>query len=367
MSSRRELVLKMDSVVARNRHIATLTVEDRKLLTAEAVHVRDADTLWAITAAFLSRRGRKGSNLSPNTLKQYERGVRELLLMWQHVNLLRPGPDAAANFIEDLRTGHTGALQQAEPIRHAADPASTGGRRRKSSGRYSESTIAIKLSACKLFYRALMWTEVFTGENPFDEISLGKLKSQVEQDLTGAHYSERELAALLEHAGQSGSVDDRLVLLLGAHAGLRVSEMLALKWVDLHWDEGELLVVSGKGNKTASVVLSPALHAALLLQFRTLRAQNVDPLSPHSPDRFVLTQRRSASGVYKRLQRVCAEAGVPFKGVHGLRHSAGTWMLHETGRIDLVQDHLRHETLDMARHYARGDRKALRRALQNRR
>jgi integrase/recombinase XerC len=367
MGGRRELVLQIDNEVARNRHIAMLTVEERKLLAAEAVQVRDADTLWAITAAFLSRRGRKGSNLSPNTLKQYERGVRELLLMWQHVNLLRPGPDAAANFIEDLRTGHTAVLQEAEPIRHSADPASTGGRRRKRSGKYSESTIAIKLSACKLFYRALSWTELYTGENPFDEISLGKLKTHVEQDLAGAHYSERELAALLDHAAQSPSVDDRLVLLLGAHAGLRVSEMLALQWTALRWDEGELLVVNGKGGKTASVVLSPALQTALLTQFRALRALNADPLSPGSPDRFVLTERRSASGIYKRLQRICSEAGVPFKGVHGLRHSAGTWMLHETGRIDLVQDHLRHETLDMARHYARGDRKALRRALQNRR
>lgn len=365
--SRRELVLKIDSVVARNRHIATLPLTERKLLSAEAVQARDADTLWAITAAFLSRRGRKGSNLSENTLKQYERGVRELLLMWQDVNLLRPGSDAAANYIEDLRTGHMQPLRDAEPIRHADNPEASGGRHRKSVGGYSEATIAIKLSACKLLYRALGWTEVFTGENPFDEISLGKQRSRVEQDLVGAHYSEREVSTLLEHAADEGSVDDRLVLLLGAHAGLRVSEMLDLQWDAVHWDQGELLVVEGKGGKTASVVLSPTLQQALLRQFRTLRAENVNPLSPHGPWRFVLTERRSPSGVYKRLQKLCRDAGVPFKGVHGLRHSAGTWMLHETGRIDLVQDHLRHETLDMARHYARGDRTALRRALRNRR
>lgn len=197
-------------------------------------------------------------------------------------------------------------------------------------------------------------------------MSIGKLQSRIEKDLASAHYSERELKQLLEHVEQAGDADDKLLLLLGGHAGLRISEMLALQWSHIHWDQGELLVVAGKGNKTAAVVMSPALHSALHLQFQTLRAQNVDPLSPTSPFRFVLTERRSASGIYRRLRRQCLQAGVPFKKVHGLRHSAATWMLRETGRIDLVQDHLRHETLDMARHYARGDRSALREALKKR-
>lgn len=366
MSERAELVLSLDSPIDRNRHIAGLGPEDRRLLAAEAVQQRDADLLWAITAAYLSRRGRKGSNLSPNTLRQYERGVRELLLMWQHVNLLRPGEDAAANYVEDLRTGHTAPLQDAPPIRHTDSPARPGGRRRVPDGRYSEATIAIKIAAARLLYSALAWTRVFTGENPFEGVSMGKQRSRVEQDLASAHYSERELKLLMQHVEREGDADDRLVLLLGGHAGLRVSEMLALEWSHIHWDQEELLVVAGKGNKTAAVVMSPGLQQTLHLQFQSLRAANVDPLSPTSPYRFVLTERRSPSGIYRRLRRHCLAAGVPFKSVHGLRHSAATWMLRETGRIDLVQDHLRHETLDMARHYARGDRSALRKALKKR-
>ncbi len=366
MSQRAELALSIDTSIARNRHIANLSEEDRRLLAAEAVQTRDADLLWAITAAYLSRKGRKGSNLSPNTLKQYERGVRELLLMWQHVNLLRPGEDAAANYVEDLRTGHTDALKHAEPIRHTDNPVRPGGRRRQQDGKYSDATIAIKIAGARLLYNALTWTRVFSGENPFEGVSMGKQRSRVETDLASAHYSERELQLLFRQAEDSGDEDDRLVLLLGSHAGLRVSEMLGLEWSHIHWDQEELLVVEGKGNKTAAVVMSPGLREALSRQFELLRAQNVQPLSPTSPYRFVLTLRRSPSGIYRRLRRHCLQAGVPFKSVHGLRHSAATWMLRETGRIDLVQDHLRHETLDMARHYARGDRSALRKALKRR-
>ena len=367
MSERSDLVLRIDQPVARNRHIANLSDEDRRLLAAEAVQSRDADLLWALTASYLSRKGRKGSRLSANTLKQYERGVRELLLMWSHVNLLRPGDDAAANYVEDLRTGHTEALQSAPPISHTgATEVRRGGRPRSKDGKYSEATIAIKIAAGRLLYSALAWARVFTGENPFEGVSIGKLQSRIEKDLASAHYSEREVQVLMEHVDQAGDADDRLLLLLGAHAGLRVSEMLALEWNHINWDQGELLVVAGKGDKSAAVVMSPALTKALHLQFQTLRAQNVDPLSPTSPFRFVLTERRSASGLYKRLRKHCLAAGIPFKKVHGLRHTAATWMLRETGRIDLVQDHLRHETLDMARHYARGDRSALREAIKNR-
>src|SRR5690625_5067816 len=309
MSSRSELVLNIGSELARNRHIANLSEEDRRLLAAEAVQTRDADLLWAITAAYLSRKGRKGSHLSPNTLMQYERGVRELLLMWQHVNLLRPGEDAAANYVEDLRTGHTDALKHSEPIRHSSNPRRPGGRRRLADGRYSDSTIAIKIAGARLLYAALTWARVFTGENPFEGVSMGKQRSRVEQDLASAHYSERELSLLFSHAADAGDTDDRLVLLLGAHAGLRVSEMLNLEWSHIHWDQGELLVVQGKGNKTAPVVMSPGLDRELQQQCQLLRSQNAEPLSPTSPYRYVLTLRRSPSGVYRRLRRHCLQAG----------------------------------------------------------
>ena len=48
-------------------------------------------------------------------------------------------------------------------------------------------------------------------------------------------------------------------MLLGAHAGLRVSEMTALKWQDVNLSEAVLRVVAGKGGKTARVYLTPTL------------------------------------------------------------------------------------------------------------
>lgn len=53
------------------------------------------------------------------------------------------------------------------------------------------------------------------------------------------------------------------IVLLGAHAGLRVSEMTNLNREDIDLSEGNLKVVLGEGGKTASVNLSSALVSEL--------------------------------------------------------------------------------------------------------
>lgn len=346
-----ELTRRLDSLSERSRSIATMTEPDRRRFAAAAVSERDADALWWICHAFASRRKQRNRAWSARTMRSYERGVRELLVMWQGEDLLRPHPDAAANYREDLREGNIAPLLAHGPIALDGRPPASSGRPRTRNG-LSDASIKLKLVAGKLLYDALAWTGLFTGDNPFDDVGVGTVRSRVEVSLEDAHYTETELRALY---GAADSVDDQLVLLLGSHAGLRVSEMLAVTWRDAYLDRAELLVRAGKGGKEAVVVLSDAL-AGLLAGTQRLRGPG-----PHEP---VIVAWRSSSGVYKRLGVLCREAGIAFKGVHALRHSAGTRLLRDTGRIDLVQELLRHETLDMARAYAKSDKTALRNAVK---
>ena len=346
-----DLVHRLDSLAERSRHLATLAEGDRRRFAARAVAERDLDALWWICHAFATRRKDRGRPLSARTLRSYERGVRELLIMWQGVDLLRPHPDAAATYREDLRTGRIGPLLDHGPIGTGGRAPSQVGRARKRTG-LSPASVKLKLAAGKLLYDALAWTGAFQGDNPFENVRAGPVQSRVEASLEDAHYGEAELRALY---GAVDSVDDQLVLLLGSHAGLRVSEMLTLEWRDVHLERSELVVRAGKGAKTAPVVLSDALVGLLGATKRLQTPSANDP---------VLGAWRSASGVYKRLRALCEHAGVTFKGVHALRHSAGTRLLRDTGRIDLVQELLRHETLDMARAYAKSDRSALRAAVK---
>ena len=346
-----ELARAMSSIAERTRSIATMPEDERRRFAAEAIAQRDADALWWICHAYATRRKGRSRTLSTRTLKSYERGVRELLIMWQGENLLRPHPDAAANYREDLREGNIEPLLDHGPIAIGGHPPAPSGRARSRRG-LSDASIKLKLVAGKLLYEALAWTGLYTEQNPFEGVSVGGVRSRVEASLEDAHYGEQELRALY---GGVEDIDDQLVLLLGSHAGLRVGEMLGLAWGDVHLERAEILVRAGKGGKTATVVASDALTALLAA---TKRLRGPAPTDP------VLVAWRSPSGVYKRLRALCGAAGVQFKGVHALRHSAGTRLLRDTGRIDLVQELLRHETLDMARAYAKSDKSALREAVK---
>ncbi len=71
-------------------------------------------------------------------------------------------------------------------------------------------------------------------------------------------YSEEKTTRLL------GAADARiLTLLLCGHAGLRISETLALEWADVDLSACVLVVRNGRGVKTPRVNLSRSLVAAL--------------------------------------------------------------------------------------------------------
>jgi integrase/recombinase XerC len=309
----------------------------------EAAGVRDVDRLWRLIEAHLTLHGASGVGTSKHTLRAYRRGLVELVTLWAGESLLRPARDAGALYVQRLRAGDR------EPILDAPE----GGRRgrRPKKGPLAPATVELRLAAARALYDALRWAGA-TEADPFRDVRTGRDTSR-EEDVAGLKvYTEVELIELL---GRADEAEDRVMVLLGAHAGLRVSEMLALRWDEV--DEGgrELLVRAGKGNKTALVQLTPRL-ADELRHWRRLR------LTEGQGDVHVL-RLRSQYGVYRRLRRLCVVAGVRFKGVHALRHAAGTKLYRQTGDLGQVQDHLRHATLDMARRYARSDRRKLRGSL----
>jgi integrase/recombinase XerC len=225
--------------------------------------------------------------------------------------------------------------------------------RRPKKGPLAPATVELRLAAARAIYDALRWAGA-TEADPFRDVRTGRDTNR-EEDVAGLKvYTEFELIELL---GRADEPQDRVLLLLGAHAGLRVSEMLALRWDEVDTGARELLVRAGKGNKTALVQLTPRL-AAELEQWRRLRLAEADG------DPQVL-RLRSQYGVYRRLKALCLRADVRFKGVHALRHAAGTKLYRQTGDLGQVQDHLRHATLDMARRYARSDRRKLRGSLDS--
>ena len=301
------------SLLERTRDLATLSEDELKRLAAEAARDRDAEALWALLEAHLTLHGSAGSRVSLHTLAAYRRGLNDLLRAWQGENLLRPRRNAGVLYVRELES------------------------------RLKPASVGVKLAAAKAFYAALRWSGA-TDTAPFADVraAVDKTPAWEKRDA----YTQTEVH-WLERTSESYTL---YIVLLGAHAGLRVSEMTALKWEDIDLGSGTLRVVAGKGGKTARVNLSSTL---------------VDTLEqvPLEKRTGYLLPARSRIAVYKRLEAACRVAKVKFKGVHALRHAAGTRLRDETGDLALVADHLRHSSLDTARGYAKASNQQLKKAV----
>lgn len=329
-----ELSKSLTSSLERARSLLTMSSEDRRLFAAQAVNERDSEALWALTEAYLTRK-----QASRNTFAAYRKGVMVLLEAWSGVNLLRPRREDAELYVLNLMA----------PDR----PVDEEDRNRFEDGRsvkhkpLSPASVRARVSAAKAFYDALRWADV-TDAKPFEDISLPKLRSKPVERAREKSYTRSELARM---ARVCRDWDDRLILLLGAHAGLRASEMLALRWEDLDLHDGRLTVRFGKGGTTASVTMSEELLRSL----RTLRRS----LFPAGRASGLVLETRSRSHLYKRVERLWTDAFAhhgeeipPFtKGVHGLRHHAGVTYARQTHDLRKVRDHLRHASMSSTEIY----------------
>jgi integrase len=147
--------------------------------------------------------------------------------------------------------------------------------------------------------------------------------------------------------GRAQTWQERVMLLLACHGGLRRSEIAAFHY---DWIEGDTLRVTGKGGKTRLVPISNELRDELHLW----------PLGPHTylcPGRWAGHVEPSYVG--KRLSNLL---GTGWTG-HNLRHRAATMAYDETGDLGAVQDLLGHESPETTRIYTRVSVQHVRRAV----
>lgn len=130
----------------------------------------------------------------------------------------------------------------------------------------------------------------------------------------------------------------RVILLLGALAGLRASEMASLRAEDVDLAEGILEVVAGKGNKSRFVPVHPVLAAAL----RAL---------PLPSSGFVLRDEHGRQ--LNRGQILVRVRKVVDAPCHALRHTAGTLLWRTCHDLLTVAEILGHADPKTTKTYAR--------------
>jgi len=164
----------------------------------------------------------------------------------------------------------------------------------------------------------------------------------------------KRLADAEERAGESRDpwiwARDAAVMALLYGSGLRISEALGLKRRDVPLlGAGDVLVVTGKGNKTRMV---PVLQNVLML-IQDYVAMCPHPLPAEGPI-FVGARGGplSARIIQLTMERLRGALGLPDSATpHALRHSFATHLLSRGGDLRAIQELLGHASLSTTQVY----------------
>ena len=150
---------------------------------------------------------------------------------------------------------------------------------------------------------------------------------------TREHLTEREVEKLIEAArGNRWAHRDATMILIAYRHGLRASELVDLRWDQVHFTSANLDVRRRKAG-------TPATHPLTGLEMRALRRLKREQ-QPSSPYLFV--SQRGA----RLLQRAGKVAKVPFPiHPHMLRHACGYKLANDGVDTRALQAYLGHKNI----------------------
>jgi integrase len=200
-----------------------------------------------------------------------------------------------------------------------------------------------------LFDRAMFWGYLPITRNPME---LVRIKGGTRRSSRPNVLSPEQLELLLGHI-QEDYV--RLVVITSICLGLRFSEVLALKWVDIDWVALTIYVrraiVLGRVDETkteyseAPAPLDPALMEALFDWRRKSKFSQLEdwifasPFCAGEKPYFQTTVRKK---VFAAAQRACIAHLLRGEPTKILRHSYRSWLGTTNAPVAVIKDLMRH-------------------------
>jgi integrase len=247
--------------------------------------------------------------------------------------------------LQKLRPSHVIALEQR--LR-------ASGNRRTGAGLGPAAVQKVHSVLHRAMTHAVRWQAL--AANPVDAVDR-PVVPRVEVRVLTPDQARELLRAL---RGTSCELPLRVALL----CGLRLSELLAVRWGDIDWEHGYLVVRQAldlaaadgtpqfKETKTHRAERPVSLPVQLLGDLREHRARQIELrlAAPAWVDRDLVFSGDGgaplvAVTVRKSLYRVLDQAGLPRVRLHGLRHSMATLMLASGEHPKLVSERMGHSTV----------------------
>lgn len=132
----------------------------------------------------------------------------------------------------------------------------------------------------------------------------------------------------------------KLLLLIGYGAGLRVSEIVTLKWADILFDEHKIHLKNAKGKKDRIVMLPYSIVQSLQIYKELYKGKNYVFEGQFAGEPY------STTSVQIVMRKAIEKSGLNKKAtVHTLRHSFATHLLENGTDIRYIQQFLGHSSI----------------------
>jgi integrase len=217
-------------------------------------------------------------------------------------------------------------------------------RKRKEAGK-TPATINRELACMKHVYTIAIRNKKALA-NPVKEVKLLREDNQVTRVL-----SEEDEEKLLE----SSSAHIRGVIICALETGMRLGEILDLRWEHVDLREGIILVEKTKTWQSREIPISPRLREVLLSQGRRGERDSV----------FSWRDGKSIGSVKTGYKAALRRAGLEGKQYrfHDLRHTFATRLVMNGEDIITVRDLLGHSSVVTTQRYAHSGREDKRKAI----
>lgn len=220
---------------------------------------------------------------------------------------------------------------------------------------YAKNTISFTLNM-------LRWLFSFAYENGYHTEDFSDRLPHVTYSQTQrlpVVFSEAEIESVLKCIDNNNPIGKRnyAMLLLAARLGLRISDIISIRFEAIDWKQKSISIVQKKTNVPLLVPLPDDVGWAIIDYLKNGRPETGIECSylfvRHNPPIDKLS-----SGISKDLQRIVQKAGIKVKpdkryGTHALRHSLASNLLTNGAELSEIAQILGHKSTEVTEEYIR--------------
>ena len=207
------------------------------------------------------------------------------------------------------------------------------------------ATINKELQLVRHAFNIAMREWEWCRENPMHRVSMEQVRNEVDRWLT-ANEEERLLAASSPWLQE--------IILFALHTGMRQGEILNLRWEEVDFTRGTLMVMKSKNGTRRTIPLNSTVYALLAAKQAATGTSCgpvfTSPLGNTLQVRFLVREFCDARD----------RAGIPDFRFHDMRHTFATRLVQRGIDLYKVQRLLGHKTGTMTQRYAHHSPESLR-------